>query len=169
MKHKWIRLSAVMAVLLLSGAGSRAWAQTRVNVTYVNGSTPTEKEGTAMVADGYKHTKWCVDEPEKMPYFAILDAKREVTLGGYSLTTGDDTNAYPGRNPSAWNVYGSNDGKTWKVIDSMKWDRLMSDENAQEYHYAIQPAKAYRYYKFEFLKMVEGTRIQLSEISLYTQ
>ena len=43
----------------------------------------------------------------------------------------------------------------------------MRDENEQTYLFRIKESKAWRYYKFEFTRMTEGTRLQLSEIELY--
>ena len=55
----------------------------------------------------------------------------------------------------------------WKMLTEVKNDRSMRDENEQEYRFRVKDAAAYRYYKFEFEKVWEDTRIQLSEIKLY--
>ena len=67
----------------------------------------------------------------------------------------------------SWNVFGSNDLKEWTPLDKVKYDRRMRDENEQTYLFRIKESKAWRYYKFEFTRMTEGTRLQLSEIELY--
>lgn len=141
-------------------------ARTAIKTTFVSG-TGTGKEGAAMVADGFFYTKWCVDQPGKMPYSIVLDAGNRTTIAEYGLVTGDDTHSYPGRNPQTWKVLGSNDKNKWEVIDVKKRDRSMRDENEQEYRFRVKNAPAYRYYKFEFEKMWEDTRIQLAEIKLY--
>ena len=52
-----------------------------------------------MVSDGLFYTKWCVDEPGRMPYSIVLDAGSQISLCEYGLVTGDDTHSYSGRNP----------------------------------------------------------------------
>ena len=102
-----------------------------------------------------------------MPYSIVLDAGSQISLCEYGLVTGDDTHSYSGRNPRNWKVYGSNDKNNWKMLTEVKNDRSMRDENEQEYRFRVKDAAAYRYYKFEFEKVWEDTRIQLSEIKLY--
>lgn len=140
--------------------------RTVVKATFVSG-TGNGKEGAAMVSDGLFYTKWCVDEPGRMPYSIVLDAGSQISLCEYGLVTGDDTHSYSGRNPRNWKVYGSNDKNNWKLVNEVKNDRSMRDENEQEYRFRVKDAAAYRYYKFEFEKVWEDTRIQLSEIKLY--
>ena len=140
--------------------------RTAVKTTFVSG-TGNGKEGAAMVSDGFFYTKWCIDEPGRMPYTVVLDAGSQTTVSEYSLVTGDDTHTYSGRNPRNWKVYGSNDKSSWKPLAEVQNDRTMRDENEQEYRFRIKGAAPYRYYKFEFLKVWEDTRLQLSEIKLY--
>ena len=140
--------------------------RTAIKTTLVSG-TGTGKEGAAMVSDGLFYTKWCVDEPGKMPYSIVLDAGTQTAITEYGLVTGDDTHTYSGRNPRNWKVFGSNDKNNWKQLTEVKNDRTMRDENEQEYRFSVKDAPAYRYYKFEFEKMWQDTRIQLAEIKLY--
>ena len=55
----------------------------------------------------------------------------------------------------------------WTILDKQENDRTLRDENEQEYRFKPAKKGQYRYYKFEFLKMDDGTRIQLSEINLH--
>ena len=126
-----------------------------------------DKEGAGCVSDGFLHTKWCVDRPDEMPYAVILDAGAQTAVGEYRFYTGDDTHSYPERNPVAWRVSGSNDQKSWTLLDEQKDNRRLRDENEQEYRFKLGAKETYRYYRFEFLRMTRGTRIQLSEIRLF--
>lgn len=164
------KYSIMLATLCLMSANANAQHPNveKVNATFVEGTkSRPEKESAAMVADGYLHTKWCIDDASHMPYYAVLDAQSKVAVKAYALATGDDTNWYPGRNPMTWNVYGSDDKKNWQLIDAVKRDQKMADENEQFYYYHVKEASAFRYYKFEFVKMWAGTRLQLSEIRLF--
>ena len=140
--------------------------QTPVKATFVSG-TGNGKEGAEMVADGRLFSKWCIDEPRQMPYSVVLDAGEQMPLTEYRFVTGDDTHSYPDRNPITWKVYGSNDKQSWTALDDQKNNRRLRDENEQEYRFKPATTGNYRYYRFEFIKMADGTRLQLSEIKLY--
>ena len=141
--------------------------QMPVKATYVSGSGRDGKEGAAKAADGWFFTKWCIDEPSQMPYSITLDAGEAAPISEYRFVTGDDTHDYPERNPISWKMSGSNDQKSWTVLDEQNGNRRLRDENEQEYRFRPATSGNYRYYRFEFLKMADGTRLQLSEIKLF--
>ena len=141
--------------------------QMPAKATFVSGSGRDSREGAAMVADGFLHTKWCIDEPRQMPYTVTLDAGSQTPIIEYRFCTGDDTHSYPERNPVAWRMSGSNDQQTWTTLDEQTSNYHLRDENEQEYRFRPKATGQYRYYRFEFLRMSAGTRLQLSEIKLY--
>lgn len=141
-------------------------AQTPVQTTFVSGSGQG-KEGAAMASDGHLFTKWCIDEARQMPYNIVLDAGLPTPINEYRFTTGDDTHSYPERNPIAWRMSGSNDQQKWTTLDEQKNNRRLRDENEQEYRFKPTSTGSFRYYRFEFIKMTSGTRLQLSEIKLF--
>ena len=155
-----LSLSCILNILASS-------AQSPIKTTLVSGPGRDRSEGPAMVCDGQFSTKWCVDEPRRMPYTIILDAGQGTTVAEYGLVTGDDTSTYTDRNPVAWRMSGSNDKETWTTLDDQKNNRLLPDEDQQEYRFQPTSKGTYRYYRFEFFRMKGGTRIQLSEICLY--
>ena len=142
-------------------------AKTAVKTTFVSGSGRDGKEGAAMASDGLLYTKWCLDEPRQMPYNIVLDAGEQLAVSEYGFVTGDDTHTYPDRNPITWKVSGSNDKQAWTTLDEQKYNRRMRDENEQEYRFKIASPAAFRYYRIEFIRMTDGTRLQLSEIKFY--
>ena len=146
---------------------SEALAQAPIKTTFVSGSGRGGQEGPAMICDDQLSTKWGIDFPRLMPYSIVLDAGQQTGVVEYGLVTGDDTNAYPERNPVTWKVSGSNDKQNWTTLDEQKGNRLLRDENEQEYRFRLAASGSYRYYRFEFLKMAGGTRLQLSEIKLF--
>ena len=141
--------------------------QMPVKATFVSGTGRGTKEGAAMVADGRLFTKWCIDEPAQMPYSVVLDAGQPMPITEYRFYTGDDTHDYPDRNPANWQLSGSNDQQNWTLLDDQKSNRRMRDENEQEYRFKPAQTGSFRYYRFDFIKMAGGTRLQLSEIKLY--
>ena len=157
-------------LFLLLFASLEAMAQAPIKTTFVSGSGRGGQEGPAMICDGQLSTKWCIDFPPQLPYTIILDAGGQTNIAEYGLVTGDDTNAYPERNPVTWELSGSNDKQDWTIIDIQKNNRSLPAEGLQEYRFKPTAAGAkdkFRYYRFEFVKMAGGTRIQLSEIYLY--
>ena len=102
-----------------------------------------------------------------MPYAITLDAGQQTPITEYRFVTGDDTHSYPDRNPVSWKVSGSNDQQNWTTLDEQKGNSRLRDENEQEYRFRLKATGSYRYYRFEFLRMADGTRLQLSEIKLY--
>lgn len=140
-------------------------AQTPVKTTFVSGSG-NGKEGAAMATDGRLFTKWCIDEP-RMPYNIVLDTGQPTPITEYRFITGDDTHTYPDRNPITWRMSGSNDQQKWTTLDEQKNNRRLRDENEQEYRFKPANTGSFRYYRFEFIQMTSGTRLQLSEIKLF--
>lgn len=140
--------------------------QTPIKATFVSG-TGHGKEGAAMAADGHFYTKWCIDNARQMPYAIVLDAGQPTIVSEYRFVTGDDTHTYPDRNPVNWRMSGSNDKQNWTTLDEQKNNRSLRDENEQEYRFKPSSKGSFRYYRFEFIRMTEGTRLQLSEIKLY--
>lgn len=141
--------------------------QMPIEVTFSGGTGREGKEGAAMVCDGHLFSKWCIDEPRQMPYSVVLDAGQQTPVSEYRFYTGDDTHSYPDRNPVTWRLSGSNDKQSWTVLDEQKNNRSLRDENEQEYRFKPAQTGQYRYYRFEFIKMTAGTRLQISEIKLY--
>jgi len=149
-------------------------AQTEVKKDYVCEkiqlvSAPSNIEGETadMLVDRHYYTKWCYDQPEDMPYTVIVSTEKPIKLAQYGLATAEDTSNYPVRNPMDWRVWGSNDQKKWTKLDEKKFNWTMRGENELEYTFKVKDAESFRFYKFEFVKMQGGTRIQLSEINLY--
>ena len=90
--------------------------------------------------------------------------KQDTTLYSYSLTTANDNEAYKGRNPKSWILYGSSDGTNWEKIDTVN-NSGMEDVNFKKYNYKLDKVGSYRYYKLD-VKAGYGSSVQLSEISL---
>ncbi len=148
-------------------AVSEALAQAPVRTTLTSGTGRGDIESPDMICDGRLSTKWCIDEPGQMPYSITLDAGEQVPASEYLFATGDDTHDYPDRNPVSWRVSGSNDRQTWTTLDEQRYNRRLGDENEQEYRFRMAATGSYRYYRFEFLRMAGGTRLQLSEVRLF--
>lgn len=164
MERNMTRMLVLLGTMMLT---TTLLAQETIKTTLVSGTGRDREEGPAMICDGDISTKWCVDEPENIPYTIVLDAGKATDFAEYGFVTGNDTQDYPDRNPVTWVLSGSNDKQSWTVLDKQMNDRTLRDENEQEYRFKPAKKGQFRYYMFEFKKMAGGTRIQLSEINLH--
>lgn len=131
--------------------------------------------------DDKVNTKWCFDwgdnHSEDRPNYCTFATSSAVNVTGYSLTTGNDTQRYPNRNPSKWVLEGKlHADDEWTEIDardiSMNMDDALPEANGETKRYTAANPGQYRYFRF----MVNGvsgsenggwTKIcQLSELSL---
>lgn len=85
-------------------------------------------------------------------------------MSGYTITTGNDSGDYAGRNPKSWTLYGSNDQKNWTIIDQVSNDVVLQDENATAYNYNCSSSAEYEYFKWEITE--GGSLLQVSELKL---
>ena len=125
--------------------------------------SPKGNDGDATV-DGDTATKWCVENKGAFPivWEAKIPGEQKIPLTRYTLTSGNDM---PERDPKAWRFFGSQDGKTWTLLDERQdvpiWPGRKS---AQPFDFKNQTA--YSYYKFEFLANHGAPHFQLAEIAL---
>lgn len=75
----------------------------------------------------------------------VWQTEQAVTLSAYAMVVGNDTSDWPERNPIAWTLYGSSDGKEWTVIDALS-DGKMQPINFEPYVYEIESPASYSYY-----------------------
>jgi alpha-L-fucosidase 2 len=115
--------------------------------------------------DGNSDTKWCVENQGAFPLIwqARLNADDQKSpITRYTLTSANDV---PERDPSAWRFYGSQDAKTWTLLDERKDVAIWPARNsAQSFEFENQTA--YSHYKFEFLATHGASHFQLAEIGL---
>ena len=77
-----------------------------------------------MALDGDFGTKWYDDrtaterrETSGKDVWVVLEYAEPVAVTRYEWYTADDTSRYGERNPVAWRLQGSNDGKSWNDLD----------------------------------------------------
>lgn len=143
---------------------------------YINQGTITASaqqaqasEGPENLFDGDVNTKYCTSgTTQSYPFTIQWEMQRPATITSYTLTTGNDTSGNPNRNPKAWTLSGSMDGKNWEVLDAVQ-DGNMQAVDYTSYPYDTDVRQAYQYFKLE-ITANEGDQtkrqIQLSELSL---
>ena len=121
-----------------------------------------EKEGVENLFDGDKSTKlYTTTQP---PCSIAWTMKEKTSLYSYTLTTANDNEHNKNRTIKSWVLYGSNDGNTWDVIDTVT-ESGMDNINYADYTYIVDKVGAYTQFK---LTVTEGygNSFQLSEIRL---
>jgi alpha-L-fucosidase 2 len=92
-------------------------AATRPAGVCTSGQQPFQaSEGPSAAADGQPSTKWCV-EPRGKDVVWQTELPEPETITTYAFTSGNDV---PERDPQAWRLEGSADGKTWSLLHEMK-------------------------------------------------
>lgn len=138
--------------------------------TVIDGLDKSKNDGYLKIGDGDTSSKICVDIT-KTPYYTFQASEVGTIVTGYTLYTGDDTSPnLMGRNPKAWKLQGSIDGKNWTDIHAVTDDdKLPTVANKAGYTYTFENAAPYWYYKITFTER-QGTAgedynlMQLSEI-----
>ena len=139
-----------------------------LNTTEIDEETGEEKE--------VKATKWGGQADANGDTYIIFRTQDKTSPFFYTLTTGNDTGSYPGRNWGTWYIYGANfegdadatkDAEGWTLIDKKEdvgQDRL-HPVNAQPSFFGFSEEQAeYMYYKVVVTKAYEGNSIQMNEI-----
>ncbi len=128
-----------------------------------------------------KATKWGGDASASGDTYIIFRTQDKTNPFFYTLTTGNDTGSYPGRNWGTWYIYGANfegdgdatkDSEGWVLIDSKEdigQDRL-HPVNAQPsyFGFSTETTEQYTYYKVVVTKAYSGNAIQMNELHFGT-
>ncbi|MBO7099262.1 MAG: dockerin type I repeat-containing protein [Bacteroidaceae bacterium] len=128
-----------------------------------------------------KATKWGGDADANGNTYIIFRTMDKTNPFFYTLTTGNDTGSYPGRNWGTWYVYGANfegdgdatkDAEGWVLIDSKEnvgQDRLHPVNAEPSYFgFSTETTEQYTYYKVVVTKAFNGNAIQMNELHFGT-
>ena len=91
--------------------------------------------------DDSPYTKYCGSFSVGTTLYIYIDAGKKVTLSGYRITTANDTNKYPGRNPVSWSLFGSNtksevpNDEVWTLLDHRENDNTLGAVNYTPYDF----------------------------------
>ena len=105
--------------------------------------------------DKIKSTKWCVDNSTGSWETIWVDFKSNVafTPTGYTMTTGNDTQSWKGRNPKKWKIYAkTKESDSWTTIVDVSDGAAagLGTSNTTDYTFDIVGAtKKYQYFRFE--------------------
>ncbi|MFD7922666.1 GH92 family glycosyl hydrolase [Streptomyces sp. NPDC059740] len=100
-------------------------------------------EGAANLVDGSSATKWLAFTPTAWVEFD-LDAATKISR--YAFTSAND---HDERDPKAWTLEGSTDGKDWKSLDTRE-DQAFTDRHQTKTYDLAGAPEAYAHYRIEF-------------------
>lgn len=116
--------------------------------------------------DGQAVTYWEVVGP--FPHWLLYDLGRSEkrTLVGYAFSQGvvASNDEVGSRTPKAWEVYASDDGISWVMID--KHSNEGEWKSSERRSYLIQHPASFRRYKFIFLEGTGNVSLRLYELQL---
>ena len=165
--------SLLLAICLVAGLLPTVALAEGISFTAIDGTAgANENETYSKLVDGDIKTKWCVTKFSDA--YIIFKASASMQVTGYSITTGNDNVANTGRNPKTWTLYGSTattdpskDADSWEVIDSVKNDTVLQDNDLKIYNYYLaEPTKSYQYFKLEITATKGSDVMQMSEFTL---
>ena len=163
------RAAMTLLVAVLCAAGLQAKIYT--GFTQTAGTTGNPNEGIDKMVDGDRNTKWCVTRTPSTtnPTYIEFNSSVAFVPTGYILTTGNDTDNNPGRNPKNWKLKGkvNKNDASWTEIVSVTDDNTLGATNNTPYEFTISGVTtAYQYFRFEVSALHAGGVFQLSEIEL---
>lgn len=112
-------------------------------------------EGYAKLFDKNRNTKWCVVNSTGAWETISVDFKSNVpfTPSAYTMTTGNDTHSYTGRNPKKWKIYAkAKESDSWVTIVNITDGTAagLGTNNTTDYDFTINGLSAkYQFFRFE--------------------
>ncbi len=163
---KKLTISAASNKLLtrktLANAGDRIYHS---GYMVTSGSGGIDGDDQNNLVDGDLSTKWCASSP----WYIEFNTASPIKVDGYMLRTANDTEKYPGRNPTSWVLKGkATSGGNWDTIDSKSGYDDMPETNFTERDFEEIASGTYQYFRLEISAVKSGTIMQLSEMKLFT-
>jgi hypothetical protein len=126
--------------------------------------------GPNKLVDGDKSTKWCTGFGAGPDFwYCQFHTAEPIIVDGYTLTTGDDTQTYSGRNPQTWELMAKrNPNDEWTTIANVKGDVVLQAVNSTPFDFDVDIPGEYQYFYFKMhYKDIQPHWVQLSELELF--
>lgn len=127
------------------------------------GSVPVDQggsQGPSCATDDNPGTKWCFPHGGNPIVWSCALARGKMVTG-YRMTSAEDV---PARDPQHWVFEGSQDGETWKRLDSQKLSGPFASRGETR-AFRFANTVAYRHYRFVFTPS-SAPHFQVAEIAL---
>ena len=133
-----------------------------ITVSKENGGGAGANEGSPKLIDNDPNSKYLTGNVQNIIGTSDFWLQQELAVpeavNKYTLTSGNDA---PSRDPSAWQLLGSNDGSSWTVLDE-RADVTFSDRN-QTREFDFDNSTEYLYYRLNITDYNGDYNFQLSE------
>ena len=137
-----------------------AYEETDMTLTPYDVYTPNNvqtdsAENYRKLFDKDRSTKWCVDNSTGSWETIWVDFKSDVpfTPTGYTMTTGNDTQYWSGRNPKKWKIYAkAKESDSWTTIVDVTDGATagLGSDDTTDYSFTIDGVNTgYQYFRFE--------------------
>ena len=121
-------------------------------------------EGYANLLDNDTSTKWCCNYSGSA--YVVIEASERIRVSGYTVTTGNDTSDFTGRNPKTWTLSASNDNSTWVEIAKVGDGKLPAEDTKAVPFSITETTEYYQYFKLDITQIEGGDIMQISEFAL---
>jgi len=119
------------------------------------------QESIEASVDGNPGSKWCV-VTEGAPVTWELRLPKAVVVNQYSFTSGGDV---PERDPSTWELSGSNNGKDWTSLDRHENEPPFA-KRVEAKTFSCKNTKEFKSYRLTFAPKTGVMHFQLAEIAI---
>ena len=123
--------------------------------------------------DGNTQTKWGQSVNNgQLPMYVDFTMNSAVRISRYRWWTGNDTDAYSGRNMKSWKLQASVDGTTWVTLDAVVGDESLPTSNSsiayERPFVSMVYHGSYSKYRLQFDAVRSSSKgFQVSEIKFY--
>lgn len=165
---KKILFSAILASLCCSvGFAQTNCAKIDTNsikTNYDNDKNP--RQTVANLFDGNINSKWFAESFDKKSFPVTIDwaYDQAPVVAAYKLTSSNDV---PKRDPKAWTLYGSKNGKKYVKLDTQNGKMWTDEERKTTREFKLdKAAKGFRFFRLQITELAGNEKPQLSEIEL---
>ena len=160
-----------LTLVMLNASWAMAQTQIFAGFTATSGEGGTGNEGYPKLVDNKftssDWTKWCYTLPGNIIPYVEFHSDVPFTPTSYILTTGNDNQQYPGRNPRYWAIKAKlNEDDAWTTLTDEYLNNTMQDYNFRDYEFNFTNPTGlpYKYFRFEVYGVQNGNVLQLCEL-----
>ena len=164
MKVKLLTLLALLLTVATQGfSADDKHVYTSYTATSGNGSS-NDGENYEKLVDNDKSTKWCVLNMQSNT-FIEFQSEEPIIPVGYIMTTGNDTESSPERNPKNWKILAKKQqSDEWTTLADVTNNDEMPSANTTDKEFSITGnIGAYQYFRLEVSAVKSGDTFQLAE------
>ncbi|MGN0003770.1 MAG: PKD domain-containing protein [Sphingobacterium composti] len=127
-----------------------------------NDGGPTHGEGSTKLIDNLSSTKFYTGNiPSATGLYWQFEYFEPIDINGYAMTS---ANNLPDRDPTDWQMLGSQDGVNWTVLDRRTGE--IFQDRFQTRIFSYSNTTKYKFYRFHITKQRSGSGMQHAEFKM---